>query len=74
MVVEWSSRDSQPANLQVPGLQISPLGRPQFYLDRQLRAFLTERGVTHEAVETPGAHVWPVWRRNLAAFAPKLFR
>ena len=42
--------------------------------NRQLRAFLTERGVTHEAVETPGAHVWPVWRRNLAAFAPKLFR
>jgi len=42
--------------------------------NRQMRAFLTERGIAHEAVETPGAHTWPVWRRNLAAFTPKLFR
>ena len=26
--------------------------------NRQMRAFLTERGVVHEAVETPGAHTW----------------
>ena len=39
VVVEWSSRDSQPTNIPVPGIQIVPLGRPQFYLDRQLRAF-----------------------------------
>jgi len=25
-------------------------------------------------VETPGAHTWMVWRRNLAEFAPLLFR
>ena len=42
--------------------------------NREFRAFLTERGVKHEGVETPGAHTWTVWRRNLAAFAPKLFR
>ena len=42
--------------------------------NRQLRAFLTERGVTHEGVEMPGAHTWTVWRRNLATFTPKLFR
>jgi enterochelin esterase family protein len=42
--------------------------------NRQLRAFLTERGVKHEAVEVPGAHTWTVWRRDLAAFTPKLFR
>jgi len=42
--------------------------------NRQMRAFLTERGIAHEAVETPGAHTWLVWRRNLAAFTPKLFR
>jgi enterochelin esterase-like enzyme len=42
--------------------------------NRQMRAFLTERGITHEAVETTGAHTWLVWRRNLAAFTPKLFR
>jgi enterochelin esterase family protein len=42
--------------------------------NRQVRAFLTDRGVPHEAIEMPGAHTWTVWRRNLAAFTPKLFR
>jgi enterochelin esterase family protein len=42
--------------------------------NRQFRTFLTERAIPHEAIETPGAHTWTVWRRNLAAFAPKLFR
>lgn len=42
--------------------------------NRQVRAFLTERGVPHDAIETPGAHTWTVWRRNLAAFTPMLFR
>ncbi len=42
--------------------------------NRQFRAFLSERAIRHEAVETPGAHTWTVWRRNLAAFAPRLFR
>jgi hypothetical protein len=26
------------------------------------------------AVDTPGAHPWMVWRRNLAAFALPLFK
>jgi enterochelin esterase family protein len=43
-------------------------------LNRKLRAWLTSKGVKHEAVETPGAHTWMVWRRNLAAFAPLLFQ
>jgi enterochelin esterase-like enzyme len=42
--------------------------------NRQFRTFLTERSVTHDAIETPGAHTWTVWRRNLAAFTPLLFR
>lgn len=42
--------------------------------NRQFRAFLTERAVPHEAIETPGAHTWMVWRRNLATFTPLLFR
>jgi S-formylglutathione hydrolase FrmB len=25
-------------------------------------------------VETPGTHTWMLWRRNLAEFAPLLFR
>lgn len=42
--------------------------------NRQMHAFLDQRGVTHEFVETPGAHTWMVWRRYLAQFAPRLFQ
>ncbi|BCS34250.1 hypothetical protein TBR22_A34790 [Luteitalea sp. TBR-22] len=42
--------------------------------NRQVHAFLTERGVAHEFVETPGAHTWMVWRRYLSTLAPLLFR
>jgi len=41
--------------------------------NRKFTAWLAARGVRHTAVETPGAHTWPVWRRNLAAFLPQLF-
>jgi enterochelin esterase family protein len=30
--------------------------------------------VPHTAIWTPGGHTWRVWRRNLAEFAPLLFR
>ncbi len=42
--------------------------------NRQLREWLTSRGVRHADIETPGGHTWMVWRRNLAAFAPLLFQ
>ena len=42
--------------------------------NRQLREWLASTGVRHTAIETPGAHTWMVWRRNLAAFAPLLFQ
>jgi enterochelin esterase family protein len=41
---------------------------------RSLGAWLTARGVAHTSVETPGAHTWSVWRRNLATFVPMIFR
>jgi enterochelin esterase-like enzyme len=41
--------------------------------NRKFRAWLGAKGVRHEAVETPGAHTWMVWRRNLASFVPLLF-
>jgi enterochelin esterase family protein len=41
--------------------------------NRKFREFLTSRGVKFVPIETPGAHVWMVWRRNLAEFAPLLF-
>ncbi len=39
-----------------------------------LVAWLEGKGVKHVWTETAGAHAWGVWRRNLAAFAPLLFR
>jgi enterochelin esterase family protein len=42
--------------------------------NRKLEAWLTSKQVRHTPVETPGGHTWMVWRRNLATFAPLLFR
>lgn len=43
-------------------------------VNRQFSAWLKEKGVEHRFAETSGAHTWMVWRRNLAALAPLLFR
>ena len=43
-------------------------------LNRNLRNWLKTRGIPHTDIETPGAHTWMVWRRNLAAFTALLFR
>jgi enterochelin esterase family protein len=43
-------------------------------LNRTLRAWLASQNVHHVDIETPGAHTWLVWRRNLTEFAPLLFR
>ena len=42
--------------------------------NRKFRAWLKDKGVKHEDIETPGAHTWMVWRRNLATFTPLLFQ
>jgi len=42
--------------------------------NRKLGDWLKSKGIEHKYTETPGAHTWMVWRRNLAAFAPLLFR
>lgn len=36
-------------------------------------AVLKAKGITHTWKLTEGAHAWPVWRGNLADFAPLLF-
>jgi enterochelin esterase-like enzyme len=43
-------------------------------INRKFRDWLTTKQVRFTAVDTPGAHTWMVWRRNLAAFAPLLFQ
>jgi enterochelin esterase-like enzyme len=42
--------------------------------NRKFREWLSSKQVQHVDIETPGAHTWMVWRRNLAAFAPLLFQ
>jgi enterochelin esterase family protein len=42
--------------------------------NRNLREWLKIKGVKATEIETPGTHTWMLWRRNLAEFAPLLFR
>jgi enterochelin esterase-like enzyme len=43
-------------------------------LSRGFRSWLASKDIHHADIETPGAHTWLVWRRNLIEFAPLLFR
>ena len=42
--------------------------------NRNFCQWLKGKGVHVTEIETPGSHAWMVWRRNLATFAPLLFR
>ena len=42
--------------------------------NQKLSEWLKGKGVHVTEVQTPGAHTWMVWRRNLATFTPFLFR
>ena len=43
-------------------------------VNRQFKDWLKSKDVRFTDVEVPGyAHVWPLWRRNLAELAPMLF-
>jgi enterochelin esterase family protein len=43
-------------------------------INRDFRGWLKQKAVTHVDIETPGAHTWMVWRRNLIEFTALLFR
>lgn len=51
-------------------------GRKDFLFQRngEFTALLKDRGIRYEYEQTEGDHSWPVWRRYLAEFAPRLFR
>jgi len=51
-------------------------GKKDFLFKRngEFTTLLKDKGIRHEYVETEGDHSWPVWRRYLTEFAPKLFR
>ena len=42
--------------------------------NRHFKEWLASQNVRFTSVENPGDHAWMVWRRNLAEFAPLLFR
>jgi enterochelin esterase-like enzyme len=43
-------------------------------VNRQFKSWLKEKDIPFTDLEIPGyAHVWPLWRQNLAAIAPLLF-
>jgi enterochelin esterase family protein len=42
--------------------------------NRKFREWLKTKGIQPTEIETPGAHTWMVWRRNLATVAPLLFQ
>ena len=42
--------------------------------NRKFREWLKSKDIRHTDIETPGAHTWLVWRRNLAEFTALLFR
>jgi enterochelin esterase family protein len=69
--------DDRPAlvNKELRMLWIS-CGRQDFLFqpNKLLDQNLTEHGITHKYVETEGAHVWSVWRKNLDSALPLLFR
>ncbi len=41
--------------------------------NRKFKEWLKSKSINFTPVETPGAHTWLVWRRNLAEFASLLF-
>jgi enterochelin esterase family protein len=43
-------------------------------INRKFRDWLKSKGIQHRDIETPGAHTWMVWRRNLVSFASLLFQ
>jgi enterochelin esterase-like enzyme len=43
-------------------------------INRQANEWLKSKNIKLTFVETPGAHTWMVWRRNLSTFVPLLFQ
>ncbi len=45
-----------------------------FQKNNDFDALLKEKGIKHEYAVTEGDHSWPVWRKYLLEFTPRLFR
>jgi len=62
-------------NKQIKLLWIS-CGSSDFLLhsNNDFMQWLSAKNIRFKDIETPGTHTWMVWRRNLEAFVPLLFR
>ena len=71
-----SLQSSTNASLQQPRLLWIACGTEDSLItaNRNLRTWLKSKGVMVTELETPGAHTWIVWRRNLVEFTSLLFR
>ena len=71
---EFPTLDSK-ANTQLRLLWIA-CGTDDHLIDinRKFRDWLKSKAIQHTDIETPGAHTWMVWRRNLASFGSLLFQ
>jgi enterochelin esterase family protein len=73
-IVQSISADSAATNARLKLLWIG-CGRDDFLRQRNedFVTALKDKGVQHDWQLTDGDHSWPVWRRYLAEFTPKLF-
>jgi enterochelin esterase family protein len=74
-VIEKATRNPAETNRQFKLVWIS-CGRQDFLYkaNQELNDTLTAHDVKHMYVQTEGAHVWSVWRKNLTDSLPLLFR
>lgn len=73
--LEELAKNPERTNRRIRLLWIA-IGKDDFLLERNhaMIKSLKEKGIEFEYKETEGAHMWSVWRRYLAEFAPRLFR
>ncbi len=73
-MIEAALANSAATNARLKLLWIA-IGKDDFLLKRneEFIALLKNKGIVHEYMVTDGGHAWPVWRRYLAEFVPKLF-
>jgi enterochelin esterase-like enzyme len=73
-MIEGVLADAAAVNRRLRLLWIA-IGRDDFLLERNTTfiGLLTDKGIAHEYRLTDGGHTWPVWRRYLADFLPRLF-
>ncbi|MBL9166448.1 MAG: hypothetical protein JNN07_01765 [Verrucomicrobiales bacterium] len=77
-VESWIARDLEKGNEMNRHLKLFWIacGKKDFLFQNNetFSALLKTKGIQHEYLVTEGDHSWPVWRRYLVDFAPKLFR